>query len=115
MELLGGEVYPGDRVVTQGAYELGGFFTPGVLKLNPEAERSMGVRVEPAAAASVDASDADGQRHRSADGAPSWDDIERRSFLQVVHAHRGSRKALAEKLGLSERTLYRKLRQYQHE
>lgn len=61
----------------------------------------------------ADSSDTDEQRQRSADSAPRWDDIERRSFLQVVQAHRGSRKALAEKLGISERTLYRKLRQYQ--
>lgn len=61
----------------------------------------------------ADSSDTDEQRQRSADNTLRWDDIERRSFLQVVQAHRGSRKALAEKLGISERTLYRKLRQYQ--
>ncbi len=42
----------------------------------------------------------------------NWGDMERRTFLQAVHAHRGSRKALARKLGLSERTLYRKLKAY---
>ncbi|MBX9582979.1 MAG: efflux RND transporter periplasmic adaptor subunit [Gemmataceae bacterium] len=54
VELLGGEVFPGDRVVTQGAHELGGFFTPGVLRLNPEAERTIGLRVEPAESVAVD-------------------------------------------------------------
>jgi two-component system, NtrC family, response regulator HydG len=48
----------------------------------------------------------------AAGSGPDWNDIERRSFLQVVHSHRGSRKELARKLGLSERTLYRKLRQH---
>ncbi|THF63235.1 sigma-54 interaction domain-containing protein [Pseudothauera rhizosphaerae] len=48
-----------------------------------------------------------------ATGGVHWQDIERNGFLQAVHSHRGSRKELAQKLGLSERTLYRKLRQYQ--
>ncbi|THF61446.1 sigma-54-dependent Fis family transcriptional regulator [Pseudothauera nasutitermitis] len=45
-------------------------------------------------------------------GIAPWETMEREHFLRVVQAHRGSRKALAEQLGLSERTLYRKLRQY---
>lgn len=54
VELLAGEVFPGDQVVTRGAHELGGFFAPGVLRLHPVAERAIGLRVEPAAAAPVD-------------------------------------------------------------
>jgi transcriptional regulator with PAS, ATPase and Fis domain len=38
-------------------------------------------------------------------------DAERRSFAQAVAAHSGSRHALAAALGISERTLYRKLRE----
>lgn len=46
-EVRSGELFPGDRVVTQGAHELGGFFIPGVLKLSPEAARTIGLAVAP--------------------------------------------------------------------
>ena len=39
-------------------------------------------------------------------------ELERRTLATAFAAHRGSRKALAAKLGLSERTLYRKLKAY---
>lgn len=53
--LLGdGAVFPGDRVVTAGSHQLGGLFVPGVLRLSPEAEESIGVRTEPAAPATVE-------------------------------------------------------------
>ncbi len=42
----------------------------------------------------------------------NWQDIERDSFLHAVRTHRGSRRDLAARLGLSERTLYRKLKQF---
>jgi membrane fusion protein, heavy metal efflux system len=54
VELLAGEVFPGDRVVVQGAHELGGLFAPGVLRLDAMAERSIGLHVETAAPATVD-------------------------------------------------------------
>ena len=54
VEILAGDLFPGDRVVVRGAHELGGLFAPGVLRLGPEAERSIGLRVEPAAAGTVD-------------------------------------------------------------
>ena len=38
-------------------------------------------------------------------------EVERRYLRWVYAAHGGDRKALAERLGVSERTLYRKLRQ----
>ena len=41
-------LFPGDRVVTAGSHELSSFFVQGVLRLSPEAERSIGLRVEPA-------------------------------------------------------------------
>lgn len=47
VEVEGG-VFPGDRVVTQGSHELAGFFVQGVLRLSPEAEKNLGLRVEPA-------------------------------------------------------------------
>jgi RND family efflux transporter MFP subunit len=42
-------LYPGDRVVTTGGHELAALFVQGVLRLSPEAERNIGLRVEPAA------------------------------------------------------------------
>lgn len=54
VELLAGEVFPGDRVVVRGAHELGGLFAPGVLRLDPLAERSIGLEVEAAAPGAVD-------------------------------------------------------------
>jgi RND family efflux transporter MFP subunit len=44
-EVLSSELFPGDRVVTQGAHELGRFFVPGVLKLSPEAAKTIGLEV----------------------------------------------------------------------
>lgn len=48
VEILAGNVYPGDRVVTSGSHELAGFFIPGVLRLSPEAAKNIDLRVEPA-------------------------------------------------------------------
>jgi len=47
-------LFPGDRVVTRGSHELAGFLVPGVLRLSPEAGRSIGLAVEPAAARAVE-------------------------------------------------------------
>lgn len=54
VEVLAGALFPGDRVVVRGAHELGGLFAPAVLRLGPEAERAIGLRVEAAAAGPVD-------------------------------------------------------------
>lgn len=54
VEVLAGGVFPGDRVVTRGGHELAPFFAPTVLKLSPEAARSIGLTVEPAARRAVD-------------------------------------------------------------
>lgn len=48
VEVLGGGLFPGDRVVTRGGHELAPFFAPTVLKLSPEAGRTIGLQVEPA-------------------------------------------------------------------
>lgn len=53
-EILGGEVYPGDQVVTTGAHVLSNFFVQGVLRLSPEATRNMGLQVAPAEARPID-------------------------------------------------------------
>ncbi|MBX7104210.1 MAG: efflux RND transporter periplasmic adaptor subunit [Gemmataceae bacterium] len=49
VEVRAPSLFPGDRVVTQGAHELGGFFVPGVLKLSPEAATTIGLQVAPVA------------------------------------------------------------------
>ncbi|MBX7106162.1 MAG: efflux RND transporter periplasmic adaptor subunit [Gemmataceae bacterium] len=54
IEVLAGELFPGDRVVVRGTHELSGLFAPGVLRLAPEAERAIGLRMETAMASSVD-------------------------------------------------------------
>lgn len=43
--LRGGSVFPGDRVVTTGSRELGASFVQGVLRLSPEAKKSIGLQV----------------------------------------------------------------------
>lgn len=54
VEVVAGEVYPGDRVVVRGVGQLGGYFPAGVLKVDPVTERAIGLRVEPAGVAPVD-------------------------------------------------------------
>ena len=39
------------------------------------------------------------------------DEIQRQAMVRAVRSHRGSRRDLARKLGISERTLYRRLRE----
>lgn len=45
IEVREGELYPGDRVVTRGSHELGGFFAKGVLRVSPETARDIGLVV----------------------------------------------------------------------
>jgi cobalt-zinc-cadmium efflux system membrane fusion protein len=54
VEVRSPDLFPGDRVVTQGGHELGTFFAPGVLRLTPETVRTIGLEVEPVAARAVD-------------------------------------------------------------
>ncbi len=37
------------------------------------------------------------------------EEVQRQAMLRAVRAHRGSRRELARRLGISERTLYRRL------
>jgi len=46
IEVRGGNVFPGDRVVTRGSHELGGFFTKGVLKVSQETARDINLILE---------------------------------------------------------------------
>lgn len=51
-----------------------------------------------------------GVAHGETLATASYKDIQRQVLSSVVSEHRGSRKELAQKLGISERSLYRKLR-----
>lgn len=53
-EILAGEVYPGDQVVTTGAHVLSNFFVQGVLRLSPEAALNMGLKVASAELRPID-------------------------------------------------------------
>lgn len=46
-EILSGDVFPGDRVVTRGGHELSSLFFLGVLRLSPETAKGIGLKVEP--------------------------------------------------------------------
>jgi|JI6StandDraft_1071083.scaffolds.fasta_scaffold20203_2 cobalt-zinc-cadmium efflux system membrane fusion protein len=48
IEVRGGNLFPGDRVVTRGSHELGSFFTKGVLKVSDETARDIGLTLQPA-------------------------------------------------------------------
>jgi RND family efflux transporter MFP subunit len=45
-QVLGGNLFPGDRVVTRGGHELAGLFFQGTLRLSPQTARSIGLTVE---------------------------------------------------------------------
>lgn len=45
-QLVAGDVFPGDRVVTRGGHELSSLFFLGVLRLSPQTARSIGLTVE---------------------------------------------------------------------
>jgi RND family efflux transporter MFP subunit len=47
IEVRGGQLFPGDRVVTTGAHELTRFFAPTVFRLSPEARANSGLLVQP--------------------------------------------------------------------
>jgi len=48
-EVVSGDIYPGDRVVTQGGHELSSLFFLGILRLSEATSKSIGLAVQPAA------------------------------------------------------------------
>jgi len=46
VEFQSGDIFPGDRVVTRGAHELGSFFIPEVLRMSPQGAKTIGLKVE---------------------------------------------------------------------
>jgi len=53
IEVLGGDLFPGDRVVTRGSHELGSFFAKGVLTVRPEVARDIHLKVQPVSIQSI--------------------------------------------------------------
>ena len=47
IEVRGGNLFPGDRIVTRGSHELGSFFTKGVLRVSEETARDIGLTLQP--------------------------------------------------------------------
>ena len=47
VQIVQGDVFVTDRVVTRGSHELASFFVQGVLRLSPQAAQNIGLRVEP--------------------------------------------------------------------
>ena len=52
------------------------------------------------------------EEYKEEEETPSWDEIEKRSIRQALERHNGSRKLAANELKISERTLYRKIKEY---
>ena len=53
-EIISGDVFPGDRVVTRGGHELSSLFFLGVLRISPETAKSIGLKVEAVSEHSVE-------------------------------------------------------------
>lgn len=88
-EISPGRLLPGDRVVTRGGHQLASVFFPGVLKIGPETERSIGLKLEQVAAQTV-------ERILSLDGAIDLPPDRRTEVspqlggkLQRIHVDRG--------------------------
>jgi RND family efflux transporter MFP subunit len=47
IQVRGGNLFPGDRVVTRGSHQLGSFFASGVLRVTDETARDIGLEVQP--------------------------------------------------------------------
>jgi len=54
IEVNGGQIFPKDKVVTQGSHELGGFFAKGVLAINSVIADDIGLVLQPVSAHSID-------------------------------------------------------------
>ena len=53
LEVRGGMLFPGDRVVTRGSHEMGGYFAKGKLTISPETARDIGLVVQPVSVHSI--------------------------------------------------------------
>ena len=99
IEIDSGEVFPGDRVVTRGAHELGSFFIPGVLRLSPESERTIGLKVAPVQRVVVEeVIHIDGSVEVPPDRR-SYASPQIEGILQKIHVDRGQAVAQGQLLG----------------
>ena len=105
LDLLLGYDYPGNvrelRNILQRAATLStnGIITAREIRIEDDPQT---LRADPLLAAA-------GQR---GDDAPSMKSLESRYIAELLAEHRGKRAKVAEILGISERTLYRKLKHY---
>lgn len=53
-EVIPGDVFPGDRVVTRGGHELSSLFFLGILRISPDTAKSIGLKVEAVSERSVE-------------------------------------------------------------
>jgi len=56
--------------------------------------------------------DSDFEEHEEVEDSLSLNDLEKEMILRALQKHRGKRKYAAQDLGISERTLYRKIKEY---
>ncbi len=53
IEVNGGQIFPGDNVVTQGSHELGGFFAKGILSISDIIADDIGLIVQPVSSQTI--------------------------------------------------------------
>lgn len=99
VEIQSSDVFPGDRVVTRGAHELGSFFVPGILRLTPQAERTIGLQVAPVGQQVVEeVVEMDGAVEVPPDRR-SYASPQLEGTLQKIHVDRGQAVAKGQLLG----------------
>jgi len=111
MEMLESYDYPGNirelHNILQKAVAIstGGIVTPDLLKLNNFSNSYLSTRTS-------QVSDANDNRAKTPNTNRSLTDVEATHIESLLHQHDGHRAKVAEELRISERTLYRKLKQY---
>ena len=69
-------------------------------------------RTLPEANQTIEVSRSDYQEHQEVEESLSLEDREKELIKKALDKHRGKRKYAAQELGISERTLYRKIKEY---
>jgi two-component system response regulator HydG len=120
LELLGRYAFPGNVRELRNVLERASLLADGATIEPVHVERALGTDALTTAPRSVAVESADARGRGSAVGSAglsaaladdgSLRSVERAALLAQLKAHRGSRAELAKKLGISERSLYRKLR-----